>query len=225
MFSWLIDAWFPPTCAGCGSEGQWICRVCMIRFQPMHDRCFGCRRPSGNGRFCFLCARAWPVVGVTAAGSYTEPVVRDTIHAMKYRYARILCSALAPFLESAIYLHGDAPHDPILVPLPLSRRRYTWRGFNQAALLAEGAGSRAGWPVAHVLTRVRHTFPQAELSHEERHANVAGAFRVQDRFSFEGRDVILIDDVATTGSTLRAAAEACRTAAAGNVYASVIAIG
>ncbi len=223
--SFVVDAWFPPTCAGCGKEGAWICTQCVVRFQPMHDRCFGCRRPSGNGRFCFLCASEWPIVGVTAASSYTEPVVRDVIHAMKYRYVRVLCSALAPLLAPVIQFHGDALHDPMLVPIPLTRRRATWRGFNQAKLLAEGIGQELKIPVVEALVRTQYIFPQAELTHAERQKNVKGVFCVSDGYSFHGRDVILIDDVATTGSTLRNAAAACRAANAGNVYASVIALG
>jgi ComF family protein len=113
----------------------------------------------------------------------------------------------------------------LLVPVPLHRLRLLQRRFNQSALLAKGLGRAAGVPVAVMaLQRTRRTAAQVGLGHEARLANVAQAFSVRpgDRKSLQGKNVVLIDDVITTGATANACAEALLKA--GAARADVLAI-
>ncbi|MFN8557942.1 MAG: phosphoribosyltransferase family protein [Dehalococcoidia bacterium] len=111
------------------------------------------------------------------------------------------------------------------MPVPLHPRRQRDRGFNQSLLLARAAGRAWGLPVAgDGLQRQRPTAPQARISGRVARAeNVAGAFRCREQLA--GREVVLIDDVATTGATLQACAAALRDAGAAAVHARVFAHG
>jgi ComF family protein len=133
------------------------------------------------------------------AGAEYDGVVRDAIHAFKFRGKRALARPLAA-----------------LVPVPLGRPRQRERGFNQAALLAErlapalGVAVRPRW-----LARVRDTQPQSDLGAAERHANVRGAFAAGAEVA--GRHVVVVDDVLTTGATVAECARALRAAGAARV--------
>ena len=182
--------------------------------------CVTCRTPFQNrfpldesGR-CRLCRTG--VRGFDAAycfGSY-EGTLRELIHLFKYGRMKPLARTLAANL--ALALPRDQRFD-IVVPMPLHWRRQWQRGFNQSDLLARGIARRCGIPVANAVRRVRSTAAQAGLSNAERRKNVAGAFRVRSQRAIQGRRVLLIDDVMTTGATASACALALKRGGATSV--------
>jgi ComF family protein len=110
-----------------------------------------------------------------------------------------------------------------IVPVPLHARRLRERGFNQSALLARELGRHLGRPVVEdVLVRTKVTVPQVGLNAEQRHSNVSDAFRCQSRH-LAGQQVLLVDDVCTTGATLEAACVALRQGGAASVWAYTLA--
>jgi len=113
----------------------------------------------------------------------------------------------------------------LLVPVPIHAERRRRRGYDQAVLLAEAAAASLRFPTVVALARARPTCPQFELGRERRATNVAGAFRVQDaaRAVVAGRWIVLVDDVATTGATLVACAQALLAAGASGVSACAVA--
>ena len=112
-----------------------------------------------------------------------------------------------------------------IIPVPLHRSRRRKRGFNQAEILARELGAAAGIPVrTDVLFRVKKTSPQKSLGKKERQANLKGAFAVSGAWN-PGKNVVLIDDIYTTGATLDRAAKMLRKAGARNVYFLTISIG
>jgi ComF family protein len=150
------------------------------------------------------------------------------VQSLKYEGRDVLVRMLARLMRDAPC--GEAPLEGggWVIPVPLHRRRLRQRGFNQSHLLAQSW--RAAWgetgassPAlrSRVLARQRYTRPQVELTGAARETNVAGAFLVRE--PPEGRRVLLVDDVLTTGSTLRACAEALRAAGAERVEALVLA--
>jgi ComF family protein len=145
--------------------------------------------------------------------SFQAPLDR-LIHAFKYEGA----SALAPWVASLLPLPpglGEGiGREYVLVPASLHPARRAWRGYDQALLLAREASERWGIPVAEALVRTRDHEPQARLDPERRRTNVRDAFRVERRAIVAGRPVLLVDDVATTGGTLLAAAQALEGAGA-----------
>lgn len=207
---------------------------------PPEPVCPHCGGPYGTPGFAVLCSpcydklafhRPWrassgavaPLVSVTALGVYRGPL-RQAIHRMKYRADRRLAQACG-YLMGALALEEPAARRVEgIVPIPLHPERAWRRGFNQADLLARGVAvmlERSVWD--RVLERHRATEQQARLDGSARHANVKGAFAVSNGNRVEGAHLLLIDDVVTTGATLKAAAEALVAAGAKEVHAVVLA--
>jgi ComF family protein len=182
---------------------------------------------------------------VRAAGLYEGPL-REALHRFKYGGRRSLAlplaGLLADLLEGPDFASaGLVPPVPVgvkvassssgslnwvIVPVPLSTDRLRERGFNQAALLARELSRRLGVPAAEsVLVKSRDTAPQVGLSRREREVNLAGAFAVPDASVVKGKNILLIDDVFTTGSTLSAASSVLLRAGSGQVFGLVLAAG
>ena len=154
---------------------------------------------------------------LTSVGAY-EGALRDIVHALKYQGRRSIAVTLARLMRAAgqdLLSTADC-----VVPVPLHWRREYTRGFNQAREIAR----HLDLPMIDALRRCRATTPQVELSADERHANVAGAFALRRRSLFhqaprlEGCQAVLIDDVATTGATLDACARILKAAGAAQVH-------
>ena len=146
-------------------------------------------------------------------GAY-EGTLRELIHLFKYGRMKPLAGTLAGYLASA--LPRDQQFDAV-VPMPLHWRRRWQRGFNQSELLARRTARRCGIPMVNAVRRTRATAAQAGLSNARRRENVTGAFHVKKPNTVEGRRILLIDDVMTTGATASACALALKRAGAGSV--------
>jgi ComF family protein len=147
-------------------------------------------------------------VTVFAAAAYND-IVQELIHAKLQR--RIYAARLLGIL---IWEHTDLCNQQFdyIVPVPLHWQRYTQRGYNQADEIARALSARSGKPVLHCLHRVRATVTQAGLSAQERDKNVDDAFEVKERYVSMVRNarILLVDDVLTTGSTMRSCVRALR---------------
>lgn len=173
------------------------------------------------GQPCWSCRRhPLRLERVRAAAHFSGPL-RQAIHGLKYRQGFALAEPLADLmLQAWPRWRMDADW---VVPIPLYPQRQKERGYNQAELLAGHFAQAAGLPVTNLaLLRQRFTRPQADLDGAERLSNMHGAF-VADPAIVEGRHVLLVDDVCTTGATLNAAAEALRAAGASRVSAYCLA--
>lgn len=157
-----------------------------------------------------------------ARSVYTyEGDILTAVHRFKYGGKIILARPLGQLLaEAAVGL--DVRPD-IIVPVPLHKRRLRTRGFNQSLLLANEVSRRVDAGLDYLnLRRVIPTKPQISLKAKARERNVAGAFRVEDPVMFKGKKVLLIDDVFTTGATIKACAKALKKAGA-EVFALTLA--
>jgi ComF family protein len=192
-------------------------RVRLLR-EPLCPRCGREVEFAGSGCGCRNRLR-W-LARARAAAAYEGPLEK-AIHRFKYEGWRALAPALAALMADR--LAADAPPDPVLVAVPLHRRRRRARGYNQSELLAAAVRTRLGLqqPPGR-LERLRDTPPQVGLDRLRRHENVAGAF-VWQGAPLAGRSVVVVDDVATTGATLDACARALRKAGSGPVHAWTIA--
>ncbi|MGA3121613.1 MAG: ComF family protein [Polyangiaceae bacterium] len=176
--------------------------------------------------FCRACAstveRFVPTdESVTTAFLYGGAIAW-AISRLKYERRPEIARPLSDLLWGAIEPQRTFLSDVVIVPVPLHPFRLAERGFNQAALIACGIARRLGAPLcARALTRTRETAPQAMLDRRMRAANVSGAFVAQNRFA--NRKVLLVDDVRTTGATLRACEHAIRSAGALHVESAVVA--
>ena len=148
--------------------------------------------------------------------------MRQAIYQLKYRNLRALAVPLAKLLQD--YLITNPVPAEILVPVPLHRKRLRERGYNQSSLLARQLGKLANLPVADdCLIRQRHATPQARTATvEERQSNVTDAFACRDH-RLRDKQVLLIDDVSTSGATLDACAAALKASGATSVWGLVVA--
>lgn len=219
----FLDLLYPPRCAACG-EGiastaeEPFCTTCGDAVDAVPRGCGRCGLP-GPDPVCGACLADPPsFASCRAAGLFGGPLA-DAIHAFKYRDRPALARPLGAWLARHVPLVPGVA----LVSVPLGRRRRLTRGYDQAALLAR-AVSRASpglrlLPLA--LARSRETTPQVGRTRAERTANVRGAFRATSEVS--GRDVVLVDDVVTTGATAHACGEALLLAGARSVHVVALA--
>jgi ComF family protein len=199
-----------------------VCASCLDApepFEPEHF-CLSCRTPFQNeyplddeGR-CALCRSGLRMFDAAFCFGAYEGALRQLIHLFKYRKMRALEGPLGRLLARA--LPRDRAFDAV-VPVPLHWKRRWRRGFNQSELLARAMARRCGVPVLNVLTRKRATRSQAGLTNAARRENVSGAFRAARPRSVDGKRILLIDDVMTTGATAAACAGALKRAGARSV--------
>ncbi len=218
-----LDLLFPQWCIGCGKEGDFICYSCcrsLPRIVP--PLCPMCGKPQPSGILCPSCV-GWQarIEGIRSPFRF-DGVMRQAIYQLKYRNLRALASTLAKLLND--YLGTNPVPGEVLVPVPLHQKRLRERGYNQSSLLAQELGKLTKLPVVdNCLIRQRHTPPQARTSTvDERRSNVADAFTCRDH-RLQDRQVLLVDDVSTSGATLDACAAALKAAGATMVWGLVLA--
>lgn len=214
----------PQHCVLCAAAcGNFLmCLECANDLPRIDAACPTCGLPSPRRAVCGTCLRSPPPQSCTvAAFVYTFPIDR-LLHDLKYGGALALADWAAGALAQAVDVIGEAIRRPdVIVALPLSRERQRERGFNQTEEIARGVSRRLGIPRASLLERIRHGTPQAGLPWQRRQRNVQGAFRC--RAEVPGRHVAIVDDVMTTGATVREAARTLRAGGAASVAAWVVA--
>jgi len=167
-----------------------------------------------------LLEEPWPLRDVRAAAHLSGPL-REAVHSFKYQGLRALAGVLGEILWDCWLAEPWAVD--LVVPVPLHRRRQRERGYNQSALLCRELARRAHLPWREdALLRVQPTVPQVGLTAAERAANVRGVFQSQGD-CLANRRVLLIDDVMTTGATVRECAEAVLAGGAVGVWGLVLA--
>lgn len=197
------------------------------------QECPVCRKPyQKNGETCRACRKETALDGLFIAQSYQEYLIQKLLFALKYRFLEIAADPLAELLARAINRH-PLPLPEIVIPVPLHPRRLRYRGFNQSELIAQKTLERLlpknttlSLLQTHLLERTRFTKPQMKTeSKEERLANLSRAFTVQVTAAgpIVGSSIWLIDDVATTGTTLDECARVLKIAGAKSVWGIVVA--
>ena len=183
---------------------------------------------SGDVR-CGICRRLEPHFAKSAAyGSY-ESGLRDLIHLLKYQQVRPAANVLGRMLAEVMadLEPGWSPASVLVVPVPLFSAKLRQRGFNQAELIARVAiklsPAREKYSIANLLERSRETQSQIGLTRHQRRENLRGAFRVTNREKVTGCEILLVDDVFTTGTTVSECARVLRRAGAARVWVATVA--
>ena len=214
----LLDLFYPPHCVVCGHSGAWLCADCIEDIPFIEPPiCQHCGKPIDRPGVCSVCEGSTSYLMSMRSVAPHLPPLQQALHALKYEGVRVLAESLGTILAHT-WQQEPAPAS-VIVPVPLHRSRLRRRGYNQSVLLAKELAQRIALPLCRgALLRERDTRSQVGLSREERWANVWGAFRCPSG-DLCGQDVLLIDDVLTTGATLEACASALLDAGANSVWA------
>jgi ComF family protein len=217
-----LDWIFPPVCGGCNKPGSRWCGECQDRVAFINGIiCEVCGLPRESPGLCRACELDPPAFTLLRTWSELEDPVQEALHKLKYRgdvgLGEALSNQLAGFVQAL-----DWSID-LIIPVPLGRRRIIERGYNQVGLIAYPLALALGVSFApRALMRRVETRSQVGLTRSERRKNVRGAF-VANATRVIDKNVLLVDDVATTGSTLSSGAEALIVAGAREVYALTVA--
>lgn len=215
-------------CLVCGKEIDCdkkisICDKCFNKLPKINGNvCGKCGEPiNSDSKFCVHCKKELPQFTKCFAPYVFEGEIINLIHGLKYHGKIYYAKTLSSLILQAVVEQGISVD--VVMPVPLNLRRESERGFNQSELLAESFSS-AGYNVdVAVLTRSRNTASQTYLNKKEREANVAHAFVVTNKSKVRGKNILLVDDVYTTGATMNAIALVLFEAGAKNVYGVTLA--
>lgn len=225
----LLQQLLPPACPLCSqtlplSWTEPFCPDCLAGIRPLPSaRCSRCALPfpaaENSSHLCSRCLRQPPEFHTVYALGLYQGVLRKAIHQLKFNNRVLLDRALGELLDRVI--PATIEYD-LLVAVPLAQQRLRQRSFNQSLLLARELAKHRRRPVAvDLLEKNSETLPQHGLGAVERHRNLNGVFQCGRRLS--GERILLVDDVMTTGTTVRACSDVLRRAGAGDVHVAVLA--
>jgi ComF family protein len=221
----LLDAIFPPACISCNEPGSFFCEACASRLVPIKlPICFFCGQLTDHFETCPACRSKVELTGVVPVFYYND-LAKDLIAQFKYYDFAVLGKWMAEQMA------GNISRFPELVRrldavsfVPLHFWRQAYRGYNQAALLAAGLSRLLNKPILKGLIRTKSTKAQAKLSRLERQRNMEEAFAWRGG-EINGKNILLVDDVATSGTTINEAAKVLRRAGAREIWGAVFAKG
>lgn len=231
----VLSLVYPDFCLGCKKEGELVCEKCKGSIHVTYnDVCPCCRRQSVGGFFCSAkCEGGFYFEALIVAVPYLKSgLMSKAIARFKYHFSENLSEFLGEILERKFLsvkkrIFENVLEEFLVVPVPLHDNRMKYRGFNQAEMLAKALGEPK-----NILVRTVETREQALLSRPERIENLRGAFAMREFFQeygamemIENNTIILIDDVATTMSTLNECSKVLKKAGATKIICLVLARG
>lgn len=213
LANFIKDTLFPITCLSCENVGSFVCEVCEAELKESSNQiCISCHKPAIFGLTHEGCKTSFSADGLICLFNYKDPKVSQILIKGKYSFLPDTYKVLGEILAKKLKQN----HDFLLkekfsfVPIPLHKTRKRWRGFNQSEILAKTLSENLNSDYINLLKRNRITKTQKDLNREQRLKNLQDAFELdKDIKSVEikGKSYILVDDVTTTGATLKQAAK------------------
>ncbi|MFA5158314.1 MAG: ComF family protein [Patescibacteria group bacterium] len=223
--NFCLDLIFPKTCVNCGKFGSFVCNDCLSKIKPIKTQvCPKCGKISDLGKWCSGCKGKSNLAGIIVGAAYRSGPTKEMIHYLKYNSVKELARPLADLLIDQL-IEEELSNKVIVASVPLHKKRYLERGYNQSEIIAKIVVAKLGLNYQNLLVRKKYTESQVKLKGGARRSNLTGAFAVLDPVSIKGKTILLIDDVSTTGSTLEECARVLRAAGAMRIYGLVIARG
>ena len=230
----LLDILFPKRCVNCKKAGDYVCQNCFIYISfDTKSLCLICNRPSFNSLTHPVCKRKYSIDGCFSAISYNK-IAKKLISNFKYKPyltdLKIFLSEL--FVESIIQNENfmaqvsnpSASSGWVFVPVPLFSSKLRKRGYNQSEILAKALSKKFNFQSQNILERIKDTKNQFKLLKHEREENMKDAFILKARVGpLSQHNIFLVDDIVTTGSTLKEAAKALKRAGANKVFGLTLA--
>lgn len=229
----LTDLFFPRACAFCGAHDIGsktdLCLPCLESVREVPESfCLKCGRPFAgtfSGAVCGKCLQFPPKYSKARFAVFYENNVRDAVADFKYHSALHLTKVLSKILIDAFVKHYQNQALDLILPVPVHRNRILKRGYNQSVILARELSLFTRVPLDRTcLIKSKDTVPQAGLSRKDRLKNLVNSFNVCSPDRVRGRRVLLVDDVATTGTTVSEAAKELSAAGCSEIFVLVLAL-
>ncbi|OHA67965.1 MAG: hypothetical protein A3C82_02895 [Candidatus Wildermuthbacteria bacterium RIFCSPHIGHO2_02_FULL_47_12] len=237
----ILDVVFPARCVGCGEEGYYICRRCEGFMGESALICPLCQQSSLTGERHENCGSLYGLEGLASMWEY-EGVVKGLLHTIKYNGVvhaaaemvwRAYIDMADDIMRFSAFLSYLFSKNTCITYVPMFKKKERKRGFNQAAVFAREIGKIAGKDVVSLLEKIGDTKPQVDLTKEERLQNVRGTFRFNAQYSKPNsekipnilipKNLVLVDDVWTTGATIKECCKVLKKAGVQNVWGFTVA--
>jgi ComF family protein len=222
-WEFIFDMIFPNTCVGCGCESTLLCSACAGRMQRAAQVCPVCEHASALGAAHAQCEQyaldMLAPVQIFSALSYHDPVVQAAVHDFKYQCVRGYAKVFAEIIFAELG-RGTLP-GTIITGVPMHPRKLAERGFNQSDLIARHLAVLLNAQHRPLLAKTKHTKSQTVVTAQQRREQQRGVFKCAA--ALHGEEVILVDDVCTTSSTLRECTRVLYEAGAGKVRCVTVA--
>ena len=213
----IVEYFAPAECLGCGSRQDFICQGCIEQLPRALPECYVCRKSNNTGRSCESCHDKSVLSKLWIATDY-DGMIREALLTLKNRRARSISKAFGDLLAKNVV--GDSSMIDLVTWVPVSPIRRRERGYNQAELIGRRVAEQLGLPACSTLGRVT-SLHQTGADRDRRLAQVSGAFYPTRRL--DGRRVLLVDDVVTTGATMDECARMLLAAGASEVVGAAVA--
>ncbi len=218
MFEQIIGLIAPHKCLGCGTESTLLCLACCARLTPVESSCFRCHAPTVDYEVCIKCLQQAPLQRVYALTMYSE-LPKRLVHALKFERSKLAAQYMAHAM------HVGLPHlspNIVVCAVPTASSRVRARGYDQAVLIARAFARMRGLPYADLLKRTDQA-RQVGADANQRQQQLTASFRLKKPLPDSEQPILLIDDVITTGATLRAASWSLQVEGSRKVAAAVFA--
>ncbi len=226
----LIDFLFPRFCLGCSRPGAYICRRCFKKLKtPKKTYCLYCKKQSYLGLTHPGCLQKLYVDGALSLFSYYGLMIK-IIKNVKYRLATAvfeeLLNGIGPEYLDKLFAAKKLFLGATIQSTPLTKSKLKSRGFNQADMVAKFFNRILGLEIGNYLVRVKEVLPQANLASSlQRHRNIRDSFKIRPGAKVKNKKIVLVDDVITSGATVKEAARVLKKGGAAKVYVLSLAQG
>ena len=226
----LFDILFPKFCLNCSHIGSYICHRCFKKLRVIEKpTCLYCHKQSYLGLTHPKCLKKLSIDGILSIYHY-DNFLKKIIKNIKYRLATVVwdefCKSIPESDISRLFAYKKIFKEAVIQVVPLSQSKYKLRGFNQAMMIAEYFNKILNFPIINNLERSREALAQAQIKSKlSRFKNVKNVFSIRKQSRIKNKNIILIDDVVTTGATLKEVCKILKKSGAGKVYALTLAKG
>lgn len=223
----FISLFFPNICLVCRkklTKNDIICKKCINDFARLEtNKCLLCRENPAENGICQSCRTEFQFDGVVSVFKFNE-VIQSLIHNLKYNEFKKIGIFLGEFLADKLSNYDFISKIDYIIPVPLHKVKKRERGFNQSDIIAKALSDKLNIKLGnHIVKRAKYTKTQTRLTKKEREINVRNAFKIKSHKDVKNKNFLIVDDVITTGSTMKSIALLLKEYYANQVYVASIA--